>query len=154
MVARIPIRRSQPRRENGCARHALPQPWEDGPAIREIKSPSDLTARFDAYLTRKSKNRSPPRNPSACPTATTSSSGKLAVTNIPYTSHPLAASLRSTAWAKARPNASASCGSLRQQASSPRGTFHATATARATRSSPPACAHESFSSHHRTWRNL
>ncbi|HWC98674.1 MAG TPA: hypothetical protein VG456_18065, partial [Candidatus Sulfopaludibacter sp.] len=25
----------------------FPQPWENGPAIREIKSEGDLTARFD-----------------------------------------------------------------------------------------------------------
>jgi hypothetical protein len=67
MVARIPIRRSQPRRENGCARHALPQPWEDGPAIREIKSPSDLTARFDAYLTPEIKKQIATQKPERLP---------------------------------------------------------------------------------------
>ena len=35
----------------------FPQPWENGPAIREIKSEAELTARFDAFLTTEIKKQ-------------------------------------------------------------------------------------------------
>ena len=45
----------------------FPQPWENGPAIREIKTASDLTARFDAYLTPEIKNQIATKKPERLP---------------------------------------------------------------------------------------
>ena len=67
MVARIPVRRRQARRKSSSARHALPQPWENGPAVREIKSAADLTARFDVYLTPEIKKQIASKRPERLP---------------------------------------------------------------------------------------
>ena len=45
----------------------FPQPWENGPAIREIKSAADLTARFDAYLTPEIKKQIATKKPEHLP---------------------------------------------------------------------------------------
>ena len=45
----------------------FPQPWENGPAIREIKSAADLTARFDAYLTPEIKKQIATKKPERLP---------------------------------------------------------------------------------------
>jgi len=44
-----------------------PQPWETGPAIREIKSAADLTARFDVYLTPEIKKQIASKSPERLP---------------------------------------------------------------------------------------
>ncbi len=45
----------------------FPQPWENGPAIREIKSASDLTARFDVFLTAEIKKQIATKKPERLP---------------------------------------------------------------------------------------
>jgi hypothetical protein len=45
----------------------FPQPWENGPAIREIKSAADLTARFDVYLTPEIKKQIATKKPERLP---------------------------------------------------------------------------------------
>jgi len=45
----------------------FPQPWENGPAIREIKSAADLTARFDVYLTPEIKKQIASQKPERLP---------------------------------------------------------------------------------------
>lgn len=45
----------------------FPQPWENGPAIREIKSAADLTTRFDAYLTPEIKKQIATKKPERLP---------------------------------------------------------------------------------------
>ena len=45
----------------------FPQPWENGPAIREIKSADALTARFDAYLTPEIKKQIATKKPERLP---------------------------------------------------------------------------------------
>ncbi len=45
----------------------FPQPWENGPAIREIKSAADLAARFDAYLTPEIKKQIATKKPQRLP---------------------------------------------------------------------------------------
>jgi len=45
----------------------FPQPWENGPAIREIKSEAELTARFDVFLTREIKQQIASKRPERLP---------------------------------------------------------------------------------------
>ena len=45
----------------------FPQPWENGPAIREIKSEADLTAWFDAFLTPEIKKLIAAKRPERLP---------------------------------------------------------------------------------------
>ena len=45
----------------------FPQPWENGPAIREIKSASDFTSRFDVYLTAEIKKQIAGQKPERLP---------------------------------------------------------------------------------------
>ena len=45
----------------------FPQPWENGPAIREIKTAADLTARFDVYLTPEIKKEIATKKPERLP---------------------------------------------------------------------------------------
>jgi len=45
----------------------FPQPWENGPAIREIKSEADLTARFDGFLTPEIKKQIATKRPQRVP---------------------------------------------------------------------------------------
>jgi hypothetical protein len=45
----------------------FPQPWENGPAIREIKSEADLTARFDVFLTPEIKKQIATKRPERLP---------------------------------------------------------------------------------------
>jgi hypothetical protein len=45
----------------------FPQPWENGPAIREIKSETDLTARFDVFLTPEIKKQIATKRPERLP---------------------------------------------------------------------------------------
>ncbi len=45
----------------------FPQPWENGPAIREIKSAADLTTRFDVYLTPEIKKQIATKKPERLP---------------------------------------------------------------------------------------
>jgi hypothetical protein len=45
----------------------FPQPWENGPAIREIKSEADLTARFAAFLTPEIKKQIASKRPERLP---------------------------------------------------------------------------------------
>ena len=45
----------------------FPQPWENGPAIREIKSAAHLTARFDIYLTTEIKKQIATKQPERLP---------------------------------------------------------------------------------------
>ena len=45
----------------------FPQPWENGPAIREIKSEGDLTARFDVFLTPEIKKQIAGKKPERLP---------------------------------------------------------------------------------------
>jgi len=45
----------------------FPQPWENGPAIREIKGASDFTARFDVYLTAEIKKEIASKEPERLP---------------------------------------------------------------------------------------
>ncbi len=45
----------------------FPQPWENGPAIREIKTAADLTARFDVYLTPEIKKEIAGKKPERLP---------------------------------------------------------------------------------------
>ena len=45
----------------------FPQPWENGPAIREIKTAADLTARFDVYLTAEIKKQIATKKPEHLP---------------------------------------------------------------------------------------
>jgi hypothetical protein len=45
----------------------FPQPWENGPAIREIKSEADLTARFDVFFTAEMKKQIATKRPERLP---------------------------------------------------------------------------------------
>ena len=45
----------------------FPQPWEYGPAIREIKSEADLTAGFDTFLTLEIKKQIATKRPERLP---------------------------------------------------------------------------------------
>ena len=45
----------------------FPQPWENGPAIREIKSDADLTGRFDAFLTPEIQKQIATKRPGRLP---------------------------------------------------------------------------------------
>lgn len=45
----------------------LPQPWENGPTVREIKSEADLTARFDVFLTPEIKKQIATKRPERLP---------------------------------------------------------------------------------------
>ena len=45
----------------------FPQPWENGPAIREIKSEADLTARFDVFFTTDIKKQIATKRPERLP---------------------------------------------------------------------------------------
>src|SRR5258706_7712819 len=45
----------------------FPQPWENGPAIREIKSEAELAARFDAFLTTEIKKQIATKRPERLP---------------------------------------------------------------------------------------
>lgn len=45
----------------------FPQPWENGPAIREIKSEADFIARFDAFLTPEIKRQIARKRPESLP---------------------------------------------------------------------------------------
>jgi hypothetical protein len=45
----------------------FPQPWENGPAIREIKSEADLAARFDVFLTPEIKKQIAAKRPQRLP---------------------------------------------------------------------------------------
>jgi len=45
----------------------FPQPWGNGPSIREIKSEADLTARFDAFLTPEIKKQMATKRPERLP---------------------------------------------------------------------------------------
>ena len=45
----------------------FPQPWENGPVIREIKSEADLTARFDVFLTPEIKKQIATKRPERLP---------------------------------------------------------------------------------------
>ncbi len=45
----------------------FPQPWENGPAIREIKSAADFTVRFDVYLTPEIKKQIASKKPERLP---------------------------------------------------------------------------------------
>ena len=45
----------------------FPQPWENGPSIREIKSAADLAARFDAFLTAEIKKQIAGQKPERLP---------------------------------------------------------------------------------------
>ena len=45
----------------------FPQPWENGPAIREIKSEAELTARFDVFLTTEIKKQIATKRPEPLP---------------------------------------------------------------------------------------
>jgi hypothetical protein len=45
----------------------FPQPWENGSAIREIKSEADFTARFDVFLTPEIKKQIATKRPQRLP---------------------------------------------------------------------------------------
>jgi hypothetical protein len=45
----------------------FPQPWENGPAIREIKSEADLAARFDVFFTPEIKKQIATKRPARLP---------------------------------------------------------------------------------------
>ena len=45
----------------------FPQPWENGPAVREIKSEADLTARFDVFFTTEIKKQIATKRPERLP---------------------------------------------------------------------------------------
>ena len=45
----------------------FPQPWENGPAIRGIKSEADLTARFDVFFTTEIKKQIATKRPERLP---------------------------------------------------------------------------------------
>ncbi len=45
----------------------FPQPWENGPAIREIKSEADLSARFDVLFTPEIKKQIATKRPERLP---------------------------------------------------------------------------------------
>jgi hypothetical protein len=45
----------------------FPQPWENGPAIREIKSEADLSARFDVFLTNEIRKQIATKRPERLP---------------------------------------------------------------------------------------
>jgi len=45
----------------------FPQPWENGPAIREIKSETDLSARFDVFFTPEIKKQIATKRPERLP---------------------------------------------------------------------------------------
>ena len=45
----------------------FPQPWENGSAIREIKSEADLTARFDVFFTTEIKKEIATKRPERLP---------------------------------------------------------------------------------------
>ncbi len=130
----------------------FPQPWENGPAIREIKSEADLAARFDVFFTTEIKKQIAAGSRSVCPTATTSSCGTRAATNIRSTSRPQEMALRWMDWAKGRLSGRASCGNLRRTAYALRGTFRASGSAREYRSFPPASVHECSSCRRRASR--
>jgi hypothetical protein len=45
----------------------FPQPWENGPTIREIKSEAELTARFDIFFTTEIKKQIASKRPERLP---------------------------------------------------------------------------------------
>ncbi len=45
----------------------FPQPWENGPAVREIKSAADLTARFKIFFTVEIKKQISNKKPERLP---------------------------------------------------------------------------------------
>jgi hypothetical protein len=45
----------------------FPQPWENGPAVREIKSAKDLAARFDIYFTAEIRKQITSKKPEHLP---------------------------------------------------------------------------------------
>jgi hypothetical protein len=45
----------------------FPQPWENGPAIRDIKSEADLTTRFDVFLTPEIRKQIATKRPERLP---------------------------------------------------------------------------------------
>jgi hypothetical protein len=45
----------------------FPQPWENGPAVREIKSAADLTARFKIFFTLEIKKQIANKKPERLP---------------------------------------------------------------------------------------
>src|SRR5882724_12285305 len=45
----------------------FPQPWENGPGLREIKSEAELTARFDLFLTTEIKKQTATKRPERLP---------------------------------------------------------------------------------------
>lgn len=45
----------------------FPQPWENGPAVREIESEAELTARFDVFLTPEIKKQIATKRPERLP---------------------------------------------------------------------------------------
>lgn len=45
----------------------FPQPWENGPAVREIKTAADLIARFDVFLTAEIKKQIATKKPERLP---------------------------------------------------------------------------------------
>jgi hypothetical protein len=45
----------------------FPQPWENGPAVREIESEADLTARFDVFLTPEIRKQITTKRPERLP---------------------------------------------------------------------------------------
>jgi hypothetical protein len=45
----------------------FPQPWENGPAIREIKNEADLSARFDVFLTPEIRKQIATKRPERLP---------------------------------------------------------------------------------------
>jgi hypothetical protein len=45
----------------------FPQPWENGPAIRGIKSEADLSARFDVFFTPEIKKQIATKRPERLP---------------------------------------------------------------------------------------
>ena len=123
----------------------FPQPWENGPSVREIKSADKLTARFKIFFTTEIKKQIATKKPERLP------NGNYIIIwharGNEYSLHfaPSGSVFALDGLGEGPPNASASCGSLRQQASSPPGTSRADVTAPAIRSSPPASAREWFS---------
>jgi hypothetical protein len=45
----------------------FPQPWENGPTVREIRSEADLTVRFDVFLTPEIKKQITTKRPERLP---------------------------------------------------------------------------------------
>lgn len=45
----------------------FPQPWENGPSVREIKSAADLVERFDVFFTAEIKNQIAGKKPERLP---------------------------------------------------------------------------------------